>query len=240
MYSDRNFNIRPEFRERLPRVRTQNEDVEAFAEIGGMLIQGFTYLCALVVILFAAVLLAAILGWSWTILKPQTLTERRQHVDIQEARGSSARPGGGERSSPSPESGRSTSTGAQEAPQDEVVLKEKGAAEVAAPAFYDESQSLVSRTRNNPRIIPAASALQVWGEDRFPGMVEARYNALLPDGSRGVIIWVPAGGTAGVHESTPGGTSLDQVWGPTLFGLFENECVFSGSFNLCVMRGDSR
>ena len=64
MYSDRNFNIRPEFRERLPRVRTQNEDVEAFAEIGGMLIQGFTYLCALVVILFAAVLLAAILGWS--------------------------------------------------------------------------------------------------------------------------------------------------------------------------------
>ena len=160
---------------------------------------------------------------------------------LQEARGSPARPsGGGGSSDPQPGRSTPTQTGAQDPPQIEVVPtlgEEKGAA--VAPAFYDESQSLASRARNNPRIIPAASALQVWGEVRFPGMVEARYDTLLPDGSRGVIVWVPAGAAAGVHESTPGGTSLDQVWGPTLFVLRENECVVSGSFNLCLMRGDS-
>src|SRR5437867_5873322 len=86
MYSDRNFNIRPEYRERLPRirVRTQNEDVDDFAEIGGMLIQGFAYLCGLVVILFAACLLAAIVGWLWSFTQTpqhQPLTERSQYVD---------------------------------------------------------------------------------------------------------------------------------------------------------------
>jgi len=256
MYSDRNFEIRPEYRERLPRVRIhgarvvvqnaepQNELDDAFSEIGAMFIQGVAYLFGLVVILFAACLLAAIVGWLWSFtLTPQQqqLTQERIYEYLQKARGSPARPSGGGGSSDS-QPGRSTPTqaGAQDPPQIEVVPtlgEEKGAAE--APAFYDESQSLASRARNNPRIIPAASALQVWGEDRFPGMVEARYDTLLPDGSRGVIVWVPAGAAAGVHESTPGGTSLDQVWGPTLFVLRENECVVSGSFNLCVMRGDS-
>src|SRR5438094_1230849 len=251
MYSDRNFNIRPEYRERLPRVRVRGARVEvpnelddAFSEVMAMFIQGFAYLCGLVVILFAACLLAAIVGWLWSFtLTPQQrqLTQERMYEYLQEARGSPARPsGGGGSSDPQPGRSTPTQTGAQDPPQIEVVPtlgEEKGAA--VAPAFYDESQSLASRARNNPRIIPAASALQVWGEVRFPGMVEARYDTLLPDGSRGVIVWVPAGAAAGVHESTPSGTSLDQDWGPTLFVLRENECVVSGSIILCLMNGES-
>src|SRR6059058_5381748 len=130
MYSDRNFNIRPEYRERLPRVRVRGARVEvpnelddAFSEVMAMFIQGVAYLCGLVVILFAACLLAAIVGWLWSFTQTpqhQPLTERSQYVDIQKAGRSPARPSGGG-GSIDPQPGRSTQTGAQDAPQDEVV-----------------------------------------------------------------------------------------------------------------------
>src|SRR2546427_5842716 len=133
MYSDRNFDILPRYRERLPRVRVhgarvvvqnaepQNELDDAFSEIGAMFIQGVAYLFGLVVILFAACLLAAIVGWLWSFTQTpqqQQLTQRSQYVDIQKARRSPARPSGGG-GSIDPQPGRSTQTGAQDAPQDE-------------------------------------------------------------------------------------------------------------------------
>src|SRR6266568_7259154 len=148
MYSDRNFEIRPEYRERLPRVRingarveaqnaeVQNELDDAFSEVMAMFIQGFAYLCGLVVILFAACLLAAIVGWLWSFtLTPQQqqLTQERIYEYLQKARRSPARPsGGGGSSSPQPGRSTPTQTGAQDPPQAEVestLEEEKGAAE---------------------------------------------------------------------------------------------------------------
>jgi len=148
MYTNRNFELLPEYRERVPRVprarvqEVQDVDLEAFAAIGGAIIQGFTYLCTAVVILFAAGLLVAIVGWLWSFTQTpqhQPLTERKQNEYLQAERRSPARSGGGERSS-SPPAERSTPTqsrptqgGAQAAPQNEVVVKEQGA---SAPSFH--------------------------------------------------------------------------------------------------------
>src|SRR5438128_4033656 len=148
MYSDRNFEILPRYRERLPRVRVhgarvvvqnaepQNELDDAFSEIGAMFIQGVAYLFGLVVILFAACLLAAIVGWLWSFtLTPQQqqLTQERIYEYLQEVgnAGSPARPsGGGGNGDPQPGRSTSTQTGAQDTTQNEVeptLEKEKGA-----------------------------------------------------------------------------------------------------------------
>src|SRR6266498_999495 len=144
MYSDKNFNIKPRYVEHLPGSNpgTRAELDDVFPEIVGGLLHGFSIflqivlgLVGVVVLISAALILVAFLAWcwSWTLPQHKPLTQRRDHVDIQEVRGSSARPVGGERSS-DPQPGRSTptQTGAQDASQDEVGLKGRGA---SAPIF---------------------------------------------------------------------------------------------------------
>src|SRR5881394_4086006 len=108
MYSDENFEIRTEFVDRQDYLRTSTHGWVARA----------------VVLLFAACVLAAVLGWFETIPKPQSSTRSVNEPTQTDGR-SPARPIGGERSSDSPV-GRSipTQRGAQEAPENEVVVEE--------------------------------------------------------------------------------------------------------------------
>src|SRR5713101_3982949 len=109
MYSDRNFEIRSEYRERPPsRPHIQRpRPPEDSDDLGDLLIRALFGGFIVVVILFAAVMLVAIVGWLWsfTLVNPQhkPLTERSQYEQhLQEERGSSARPsGGGGNSNPS-------------------------------------------------------------------------------------------------------------------------------------------
>ena len=122
MYSDRNFEIRPREKYVDPE-ETQTNPSRVFIAV---------------VILFAVLLGAACLGWLWsfTQVNPSTSTsnpQRSRHEYFQEQRRSPARSGGGERSG-DPPAERSTATqrGAQEAPQNKVVVAEQGA---LAPSF---------------------------------------------------------------------------------------------------------
>jgi hypothetical protein len=114
--TDENFEIRPEFVDEQDYRRTTSLDRVARA----------------VVLLVAAYVLASALGWFGTIPKPQPSTRSANEPAQTDGR-SAARPIGGERSS-SPSAGRSTPTqrGAQEAPENEVVVEEAGA---SAPVF---------------------------------------------------------------------------------------------------------
>jgi hypothetical protein len=116
MFTDENFEIRREFVDEQDYRRTPSLD----------------WVPRAVVLLVAAYVLASVLGWLGTIPKPQPSTRRANEPTQTDGR-SPARPIGGERSS-NPSVGRSAPTqrGAQEAPENEVVVVEAGA---AAPAF---------------------------------------------------------------------------------------------------------
>src|SRR5713226_5277637 len=115
MYSDENLEIRPEFVDEQDYRRTSTHGWVALA----------------VVLLFAAVVLAAVLRWfeTGTIPNPQPST-RSANEHIQTDGGSPARPIGGERR-PDPPVERSTpaARGAaqKKAPENEVVVEETGA-----------------------------------------------------------------------------------------------------------------
>ena len=117
MYSDENFEIRPEFVDEQDDRRTSSFDGAARA----------------VVLLVAACVLAVALGWFGTVPKPQPST-RSPNEHIQTDGRSPARPIGGERSSDPPveRSTRAEQGAAQEAPQYEVVVEDTGA---SAPVF---------------------------------------------------------------------------------------------------------
>ncbi len=181
MYSDNKFEIRPQYRERPPRViRTENYDGDWI--VSGIFIS--------VVLTLAVIFVTATWGWlhAFTLVNPQPkqLTERSQHDEHiqEERRGSSARPGGGGFSA-DPAPGRSTETGEETPPQDQVVpnvrevlvLKEKGAAE--APISYDDFKAMADRDFNHAREFPLSSAVQVWGQDWFPGNIAVKWNAEL-------------------------------------------------------------
>src|SRR5712692_8993504 len=213
MYSDRNFEIRPEYRERPPRLpRTQRfRPPEDSDDLGDLLIRALFGSFIIVVILFAVLMGAATWGWVQTLMltsQPQQLTERGQYEHIQEERGSgsSARPGGGTGNS-DPSAGRSTQTGAQTAPQDEVVLEEGGS---NPPVSYADTEQMADRERNSERELPPSSPdlVRLWGQNWFPGSIAVKWNQNLPDGSRGHLAWVPAGGTASVYRSSSRGTPL--------------------------------
>src|SRR5207245_6853448 len=133
MYSDRNFEIRPEY---------QDPTEAHLRRIGGF--DGDTFQVIGILLWIAIVVgIFVVIGSGVRFLHPQpqqSQTPRSQHEYFQEQRRSPARPGGGERSS-SPPVGRSTQTrGAQEeAPQTEVVVEEKGA---SAPIFFNRRDCL--------------------------------------------------------------------------------------------------
>src|SRR5205809_4182021 len=108
MFSDENFEIRPEFVDEQDYRRTTSLD----------------WVVRTVVLFIAACVLAAVLGWFGTIPKPQPST-RSANEHIQTDGRSSARPTGGERRSDPPVE-RSTPAArgaAQEAPENEVVVE---------------------------------------------------------------------------------------------------------------------
>src|SRR5712692_1275106 len=136
MYTNRNFELLDYETNETPPVNTPVNVADA--ELFGAIFSA--------VVISVAVGLVLFLGLSFTHGSPSTqpLTERKQNEYLQAERRSPARSGGGERSGDRPaerptpirsgsQAASPTQGGAQEAPQNEVVVEEQGA---SAPSFH--------------------------------------------------------------------------------------------------------
>ena len=137
MYTNRNFEL-------LDYETNETPPVNAPVNVGDAGLFGIIFGTVVISLVVGLVLL--FLGRSLIQGSPSTqpLTERKQNEYLQAERRSPARSGGGERSSSPPaerptpirsgsQAASPTQGGAQEAPQNEVVVKEQGA---SAPSFH--------------------------------------------------------------------------------------------------------
>jgi hypothetical protein len=106
-----------------------------------------------------------------------------------------------------------------------------------APLSYDEFKAMADREFNHARELSQHEAVLLWGQNWFPGNIAVKWNQILPDGSRGNLVWIPAGGTASVFRPASRGASLVSHRGPTVFVLPDGHCLESRTLNLCVSGG---
>jgi hypothetical protein len=106
-----------------------------------------------------------------------------------------------------------------------------------SPVSYAQPRTLEDRVPDHERELSQPNPVPPAGQHRV--LWDLVYGADLPNKCTGVRFPISAGRTAGVYRAETGRASLDTIYGPASLGLSEGFCLDSGEVHVCVVCGGS-